>query len=117
MRFSNDCIPWDAQSEDSVFVYTKFTRKTKNKGKRKKEEQRKTKDFVVVTRATNATRVRPEDDSTYVTTLFELTGFEFLSSVGRQKCQKCHIRSDEQIEQIRSDQIRSDQTVEKRTVL
>ena len=51
-------------------------------------------------RATNATRVRPEDDSTYVTTLFELTGFEFLSSkVGRQKCQKCHIRSD----QIRSD--------------
>ena len=63
-------------------------------------------------RATNATRVRPEDDSTYVTTLFELTGFEFLSSkvdlvrnvswtsemsVGR------HIRSDDQ---IRSDQIR-----------
>ena len=83
----------------------------------------------VVTRATNATRVRPEDDSTYVTTLFELTGFEFenvswtsvgrqldvsWTSVGRQldvsqKCQKCHIRSD--------DQIRSDQTVEKRTVL
>ena len=33
-----------------------------------------------------------------------------MSKVGRQKCQKCHIRSDEQIEQmVRSDQIRSDQ--------
>jgi len=61
-------------------------------------DERTTSMHPIVTRATNAARVRPEDDSTYVTTLFELTGFEFLSSkvdlskmselsVGRQKCQ------------------------------
>ena len=79
--------------------------------------------------------MRPEDDSTYVTTLFELTGFEFLSSkvdvrnvrnvswtsemsVGRQKkCQKCQLDV-RNVRNVTSDQtIRSDQTVEKRTVL
>ena len=79
--------------------------------------------------------MRPEDDSTYVTTLFELTGFEFANrqkldssemsemSVGRQKCQLDvknvrnvswtsemsvgrHIRSDDQ---IRSDSRKEEQ--------
>ena len=76
-------------------------------------DERTTSMHPIVTRATNAARVRPEDDSTYVTTLFELTGFEFLSSkvdlvrnvrnvswtsemsVGRQKCQLDVIRSDQ----------------------
>ena len=110
-----------AKSKKFLFLNS-VSETQKGEGKKERHTQN------VVTRATNATRVRPEDGSTYVTTLFELTRFEFENvswtsvgrqskmsemSVGRQKCQKCHIRSDEQIEQIRSDQIRSDQTVEK----
>ena len=122
--------------ETTTGVHRLYERKKNGRRKTKEVEQRKkngkgTHD--VVTRATNATRVRPEDDSTYVTTLFELTGFEFENvswtsvgrqldvswtsvknvrnvswtsemSVGRQKCQL----------DVTSDQtIRSDQTVEK----
>ena len=75
-------------------ILKKITKKGKAKEERRttKEERRKKNNNDVVTRATNAARVRPEDDSTYVTTLFELTGFEFLSSkVDRRKCQKCQL--------------------------
>ena len=59
------------KSEKFLFVNT-VSETQKGEGKKERHPQN------VVTRATNAARVRPEDDSTFVTTLFELTGFEFL---------------------------------------
>ena len=70
-----------AKSKKFLFLNS-VSETQKGEGKKERHTQN------VVTRATNATRVRPEDDSTYVTTLFELTGFEFenvsWTSVGRQ---------------------------------
>ena len=78
--------------------YCAWHQTKKTKGKERKTKERRTKNgkrtHDVVTRATNATRVRPEDDSTYVTTLVSDLAHLYLyrqklTKLTRQKCQKC----------------------------